>query len=212
LLDSTTGFPDANSYDLLKPSDPELTLLVFQGDSLVYWSDNRVPFYSSPFLYEPDKPLMIHLANGWYEMLIKRKGNYLVAGLCLIKQDFPFQNQFLNNRYTYPLALPDEVAISTEEGEYNIYSSRGAFLCSLTFYGELIADTDEGWMVIFLIFSYLFFIAFLYHFYFGGQQVVRGNRKLILMIVLDIVIVRSIQFALHFPESLIQSELFGPAL
>ena len=129
--DSTVRISENELSSITKPADPELTLFIYQKDSLIYWSDNRVPFNLKPKRFKPEIPSVIHLSNGWYEILAIQKGDYLLVGLCLIKQDYPFQNQYLQNIYSGSLSLPDDVRITLQQGSYNAYTTQGTFLCSL---------------------------------------------------------------------------------
>ncbi len=209
--DSTERITETQLSSIPKPTDPELTLLIYHEDHLIYWSDNRVPFYLSPWRLEPAIPSVIHLSNGWYEILTMQKGDYLLVGLCLIKQDYPFQNQYLQNIYTSSLSLPDDVKITLQQGSFNAFSRQGNYLCSLIIPEEMSTQYDHGWLVVFLLLAYLFFIAFLFHFSFYVQDIIRGSRLLILMLVADIIMLRGIQFFFHWPYALYQSKLFGPA-
>ena len=209
--DSTELISANELSSISKPADPELTLFIYWNDSLVYWSDNRVPFDLKPERFQPDLPSVIHLSNGWYEIVAIQHGDYLLAGLCLIKQDYPFQNQYLQNRYSGSLSLPDDVKISLQQGSFNAFTPHGTFLCSLIIPEEMASRYDHGWWVFFLLLAYLFFIAFLFQFSFYVQNIIHGDRLLILLLVVDIVILRGIQLLFHWPDALYQAELFGPA-
>ena len=41
--DSKGRITESQLSDIPEPADQELTLLIYQKDSLIYWSDNRVP-------------------------------------------------------------------------------------------------------------------------------------------------------------------------
>ncbi|MBC8314398.1 MAG: GHKL domain-containing protein [Bacteroidales bacterium] len=208
--DSTGRITESRLSDIREPADPELTLLIYQKDSLIYWSDNRVPFYLLPERFTTEIPSVIHLSNGWYEILTMQEGDYIFVGLCLIKQDYPFQNQYLQNIYTGSLSLPDEVEITLQQGPYSAFSRKGNFLCSLIIPDEIASQTNHGWWVIFLLLAYLFFIALLFHFSFHVQDIIRGDRLLVLLLVACIIILRGVQFFLSWPESLYLAKLFGP--
>ncbi|MFH1936220.1 MAG: hypothetical protein ABIK52_01495, partial [Bacteroidota bacterium] len=212
LQDSTSPLTKEQLAAIPEPNDRETTLFIYQEDSLVYWSDNTVPFSISEFPDLTAAPVIIRLANGWFELSVFRKGIFTVAGLCLVKQEYPFLNQYLRNKYTGMIQVPEEVKISLQEGLYNVYSSQGNFLCSLEIPEKLSLRHDQNWLILILMLAYLFFIAFLFQFSIRLKHIIRNKYWLFLILIADILILRGLQFFLHWPEALYQSELFGPVL
>ncbi|MBE0647031.1 MAG: GHKL domain-containing protein [Bacteroidales bacterium] len=194
------------------PDDRELTLLIYQNDSLIFWSDNSVPFYAFDISGTDSLPEIRKLANGWYELSVFKKGIFSMVGLCLVKQAYPFQNQYLRNTYTGIIQVPDDVKISLEKGQHNAFSSEGNFLCSLEIPENLPPQQDQGWLVFLLIAAFLFLIAFLYRVSSQLQAVIKNNYWLFFILTADIVLLRGLQFFARWPASLYNSELFGPVL
>ena len=212
LQDSTSGLTKEQLASIPDPDDREMTFFIYQEDSLVYWSNNAVPFYLSAFPDLTSTPAIIRLANGWFELFIFRKGIFTVAGLCLVKQEYPFLNQYLRNKYTGMIQIPEEVKISLQEGLYNAYSSQGKFLCSLEIPEKLPPRRDQGWLILILMLAYLFLVAFLFQISSRVQKIFRNRYWLFFILIADILILRGLQFLLHWPKALYQSELFGPVL
>ncbi len=212
LMDSTTILTNEQLEAIPDPDDRELTLLIFQEDSLLYWSDNAVPFSLFDFPSFPASPSVIKLANGWYELSVLKRGIFSVVAFCLVKQEYPFQNQYLRNNYSGIIQIPDEISISLHKGLYNAYSARGNFLCSLDVPASLPTRKDQGWLVFILIAAFLFLIAFLYHLSLRLQAVFHNKHWLFFILTIDIVIMRGLQFLLQWPAVLYNSELFGPVL
>lgn len=212
LKDTTSVLTSEQIATIPDPSDKELTLLIYQNDQLVYWSDNSVPFSVTDHSVLDPSPAVVRLANGWYEISSVRKGIFTMVGLCLVKREFPFQNQYLRNTYTGMIQVPDEVTISLERGTYNAFSSQGAFLCSLQIPENLPPARNQGWLVFVLILAYLFLIAFLYSVSLRLQPLFRNRSWLFFILTADILLLRGTQFILKWPAALYQSELFGPYL
>lgn len=212
LEDSTTRLTKIQLEAIPDPEDRELTLLVYQDDSLVFWSDNSVPINFTSFPPQASSPSIIKLANGWYELSVSSRGIFTVVGLCLVKQDYPFQNQYLRNNYTGMIQIPDEVKISLQEGSYNAYSTGQIFICSLDIPENLPPRSDQSWLVFILITAYLFIIAFLYRLSLRLQNHFRNRQWLFFILTADILILRAVQFLFQWPKALYQSELFYPVL
>lgn len=212
LVDSASILTKEQLEAIPDPEDRELTLLIYQEDSLLYWSDNAVPFNLFDFPDLPRSPAVIKLANGWYQLSVLKRGIFSVVVFCLVKQEYPFQNQYLRNNYTGIIQIPDEVSISMNEGLYNAYSAQGNFLCSLDIPSHLPTRKDQGWLVFILIAAFLFLIAFLYHLSVDLQAVFHNKHWLFFILTIDIVIMRGLQFLLQWPALLYNSDLFGPLL
>jgi len=210
LKDSTAGLTIKEITHITPPSYPGLTLLIYEQDSLVYWSDNSVPLVALPEIQS--SPVIIRCSNGWYEVAEFKKGIFSLVGLSLVKQDFPFQNQYLQNRYSGKCHIPEQVEISLNKGIYNIYSARDNFLCSLEIPANQPSGSNQGWIVFFLIFAYLCIIVFLVRLSQKLTAVFHHEQWLFILLVSDIVILRAVQFLFRWPSSLYRSELFGPVL
>ena len=212
LKDSTTVLSKEQLASIPNPIDRELTLLVYQEDSLIFWSDNAVPFNIFNFPDLTSAPSIIKLANGWYELSVFRKGIFVIAGLCLVKQDFTFQNQYLINNYTGAIHIPEEVKISLQEGIYNAWSTEGNFLCSLNIPDNIPPRHNQGWLIFILILAYIFVIGFLYQISFRIQGLFKNRYWLFFILSADILILRGFQLLMQWPKALYQSDLFGPVL
>lgn len=198
--------------ELPGPGEREMTVLIYRNDSLIYWSDNRIPV---PHLINDgikDSPDIIRLANGWYERMSVRNGSYTLVCLCLVKQEYPFQNQYLRNHYSGVTGIPDEVAISLSHGPYNILSQNGTFLCSLQIPPDFPLPGGQAWLAVFLMIFYLFLIIFLHQAHIHLNTRFGNTVWSFLLFVADVVIFRGIQFAFKWPETLYESELFSPVL
>ncbi|GAG46086.1 unnamed protein product, partial [marine sediment metagenome] len=75
-------------------NEREYVVLIYQNDSLKFWSDNTIPvsnLYSESFLYDR----VIYLKNGWFLSLTKKFEDKIIVGLILIKNSYPYENKFL---------------------------------------------------------------------------------------------------------------------
>ena len=90
-----------------------LSLFVYDNDSLVWWSDNNI----APAFSDLDPGIRLY-RNGWYLFQKQTAGDYTVAGLLKIKNQYPFQNRFLLNNFHPGLCIPDNYLLSPEDGEH----------------------------------------------------------------------------------------------
>lgn len=184
--------------------------LVYQNDSLVSWTSNIFPaprFLDSTFKEER----FIFGGNGYYLKSQLDTANTSILGLQLVKYEYRFRNEYLPTGFLKGFHAPRDAVIQLKPGQYNIFSSDKAFLFSLDFGNQ----PEMGVFLMFLIFtlylsSLLCLVAALYTAY---QYLVSelGHRSaLILFFVLDVIILRSVQFFFRFPASLYELEIFNP--
>jgi two-component system, NtrC family, nitrogen regulation sensor histidine kinase NtrY len=185
-----------------------LSLLVFKQDSLIYWSDNTIPL-PKDFLTAGTGPLT-RLKNGWYRVFRENNGPVTVIGMMLIKHEYPFRNEYLENNFQKQFNIHTEVNISEKRGSYNIFCGDGTFLCSLQVEDpERITRWPALQLALFLGGVVLFF-AFLYRIYSAAVRIFRRPPLFIAAFAAVGVILRVIQYGLKWPAALYDTPLFGP--
>ncbi len=137
------------------------TILIYEMDSLIYWSNNNVPvskIFNSNELYNG----IIKLQNGWYSTIIKDNGVRKTIGLCIIKHDFSFENKFLINEFHTDFILPKGCFLMKggEKAGIPIKSVDDSILCYLSFDGNVDAKSKKQFSFLwYFVFSlYLLFI------------------------------------------------------
>jgi len=116
-----------------------LYLFVYQNDSLGYWSTKDVPVpetYSSLELENPYVSLGNNLwASGKYASFVKKKEEYIIVGLVLIKNVYLYENKYLKTAFQKDFGLPPNVKIFPQQlTDYHpILDSNGRFMWSLIF-------------------------------------------------------------------------------
>ncbi|HKK81099.1 MAG TPA: hypothetical protein VJ909_02550, partial [Prolixibacteraceae bacterium] len=108
----------------------EISLLAFNNEELVYWSDNFTSF--ADIIKDSEKGL-IQLPNGWYTMSKKQSGNFTYYGLILIKYAFNIENKHLENSFAKGLNLPNsfEVHFYPSDNSNDFYSINNRYLFSI---------------------------------------------------------------------------------
>ena len=118
-----------------------LVMLIYENDSLKYWSNNSIAVENWRNNVCLDVGLN-KLNNGIFDVFHKSlmdSGGKSIVGLVLIKNAFPHQNKFLRNDYFKDFAFANDAIIHTEKvpnPQHHIYSINNNYLFSLQFKDE----------------------------------------------------------------------------
>jgi signal transduction histidine kinase len=180
--------------------------LVFQNDSLVFWSNNSMPAIVNL------KDGVENSGNGWYRCITVNTANRKIVGLYLIKQDYNYENKYLSNSFHSSFGLPNTVRFSSSQDDaFSIKDENNDFLFSLSFppYKHLTSAQSSGLFVIYIV-AVLLLLGFLYELY--RMLYIRTGRWQLFIIgfILDVALVRVLLFYFRKPEALFQSRLFMP--
>jgi signal transduction histidine kinase len=187
-----------------------LTFFLYRNDSLIYWSNNNVPalpeykgtLFSSPFM---------HYGNGWFRVMTLSPENLEAIGLILVKNDFPYQNEYLVNDFQHDFKAESHLRLDTIPGPVNIQSDDGQFLFSIAA-EESTRIANKTNMLVFVLWI-VFFISlvillfYLYHLF----DFFRKHPLLLLVaFIIDAILVRFILLYFEIPAFLYNSDLFSP--
>lgn len=186
-----------------------LTVFLYRNDSLIFWSDNNVPaddLYDDEAFSSPFKKY----GNGWFRILTVSRQNYKAVGLILVKNDFPYQNEYLVNNFQDDFDLPVSAQIDTIPGRINIQAEDGKFLFSVnpvktgsSYKTELI--TFFLWII--FIISTVILLFYLYHLF---DFITKRPFLLLLAFTFDAILFRFILLYFEIPSFLYDSDLFSP--
>jgi len=110
--DANTDKQIFNQEEITKLNKKNIAVLLYNNDSLVFWSDNS---FKIPGKSDKIEQSVIFLQNGWYFKKSKHTGNKTVIGLILIKSKFNYENQFLKNKFPNEYHLPSCYMISKND-------------------------------------------------------------------------------------------------
>jgi two-component system, NtrC family, nitrogen regulation sensor histidine kinase NtrY len=127
-------------------------LLVYENDSIVYWSDQVISFKDQTDSIGGNGKLA-WLPNGIYYSERVRQGNLTLEGLLRIKNNYSHENEYLQNTFQEGFLLPQDYIIKDEKGlnAYSIVDKKGNYLFSVQPYGRVLCTKSQ-----------LFFCGFLY--------------------------------------------------
>ena len=193
-----------------------IVYLVYENDSLLYWSDNSASVEEYMKEVCLDYPVA-QLKNGFYEVIKNTLNNknksYNLYGLILIKHQFSYQNNFLKNEFFKDLKLPADAFISDAKATniYTIKSSEGKELFHLGF-NNTVYDKSNAliWLGIVLFFIALFYLIL----YLKNKIQEKINQTFIQIIVFAclLFLLRFVFQYFRFPEKLFQSSFYDPLI
>jgi len=178
-------------------------------DSLIFWSDNSVEELKGPQLEKSES--VQKLPNGWYDILILKKGNAKAVCLTLIKHEYSFENEFLENSFQKDFNVPENIDISADLGGKAVCSLSGNPLFSFDFSGyNQTYNNYAGLLFLLLLFSFFSFCLSLY-FAYSSIEWLRNKPWLFgICFAADVALLRLVQAYFAFPAALYSTALFSP--
>ena len=202
---------DINYFHNLLESDG-FALLIYENDSLQFWSDNSIPVEN--FLKQICLDQQVEkLNNGWFRILKKTSHNKITIGLMLIKNEYPFHNQFLEDKFQKDFSVPaqSKIIIGIASDKNKIVATDGTYLFSL----QMDAQTENSLRFLVLILLNLLGFVLLF---FGIREWFKkwlkrfGDNISYLLLFLLVILLRTISVYFTFPSVFYQLKLFSPAL
>ncbi len=199
------------SYKSLYNTDG-FVLLVYENDSLKFWSDNHIPVENFLLKICLDSKI-VKLNNGLFEVRRKELNNKVIIGLILIKNDYSFNNEYLKDEYATGFNLPANTNISEIKGNSinDVFSKEKHYLFTL----NKVEHEAHLWMEYVQIICFLICLIFLvllieqscfrlFHQY--------GFYSYYLCFGVLLALIRIGLLKLGFPEALYNTELFSPSI
>ncbi|MFM2016487.1 MAG: hypothetical protein RL007_143 [Bacteroidota bacterium] len=223
-LDSLYNFAQTKSFEeiFIAQSDRNgtlygkhgIVLLIYQGDSLKYWSDNSAAVETYMLEVCLDQR-MTRLRNGWFETIQKTdNAGRTYIGLLRIKNEYSYENQYLVNSFAEGLRLPPETEIEIgKPGSTNaIHASDGTYLFSLVFKQQGNSDLTLSQIVVnvlLILLGCILILAFLRKEVASLEQTLKPHGSALLFISV-IVALRFLTLLIHFPSTFYDLPLFSP--
>jgi two-component system nitrogen regulation sensor histidine kinase NtrY len=141
-----------------------LNILTFQNGQLRFWSSIKAIPTDPEFIKEGSS--FIQYSNGWYEVIKKTSGAYIILFLIEIKSQYAIENQYLNNEISPLLSDNNALVLATftDAEVVGINGLEGNFLFEVKLkpgYSKSIYAAMEIWLWAIGLFSFcLFFNSF----------------------------------------------------
>jgi two-component system nitrogen regulation sensor histidine kinase NtrY len=199
------------SYKSLYAKDG-FVLLVYEKDSLKFWSDNHIPVENFLLKICLDNKI-VKLNNGFFEVRRKELNNKVIIGLILIKNDYSFNNEFLKDEYATGFQLPNNTNIleSKSNTTHDIYSKEKHYLFTIDDVKHEAILWIEYAQIVFFLGIIIFLILLI------EQSCFRlfhqfGFYIYYLCFGIIISIIRFAMLKIGFPEVLYNTDLFSPSI
>jgi two-component system nitrogen regulation sensor histidine kinase NtrY len=138
-----------------------INLQTYRNGKLQFWIGNNILFESDAGFKEGST--FLTWKNGWYEVIKKSDGDFSVVAFIPIKSNYPYQNRYLENKFSGDLISTNNLDIASinDKPVYSIRNTEGKYLFSVrlkpdaisSFYSRL-----ELWMFIMSIICGLFLV------------------------------------------------------
>ncbi len=191
-----------------------LVLLMYDNDTLKFWSDNSVSVenYMKEICLD-DR--MVKLKNGWFEVIRKTDDvGRTIIGMILIKKEYSYENDYLVNSFEHDFQLSQEteIAIGNPASANSVHAVDGNYLFSLVFKstGSIETPLWITWTnLVFNLAGFLLILLFI-HSESVQLQTSLGKTGALLLFVGAVILLRFLSLKIHFPETFYELPLFGP--
>jgi two-component system nitrogen regulation sensor histidine kinase NtrY len=214
LVDRTFQRLEENKWQLKTqvPADNGIIMLAYRNDSLIYWSDNSITL--SPFNKNSIAgKRFVFISNGWYVVKSFINDSLRAYGLILIKTQYPYENDFLKNRFQPDLNLPQSTELLTEAkpGSFSIHDWEGIYLFSIKFDNKELrfAYIEKYFLPVLFLLAFVTLLFLINNIFQRISKPVLRNSVLYALVVFFI-LMRWLQYRFHIPVDIYDLELFGP--
>lgn len=199
---------DFGSSDLLEKEG--IVFLGYSGDSLLFWTDNSIPVDN----YSIDKQLYNNiekLKNGWYLIRQTTINNYKLFGLILIKKEYTYQNEFIQNDffYEYKSEIPTSLVLDEHEG-FKISDWKGNYLFSLKIESNFIFNKTRVVLSSVFYFSALLLLLLFFREFIQNRKSIFAKNLLLFGLIVFLILFRYLMQEFHFPAVFKRLDLFQP--
>ncbi len=136
-----------NKTPILENEMKPVFLHLYENDSLKYWNTNKMPVPRLSSLKFPSSGL-VHLKNGWYYSVQRKKGKRIAVASFLIKKSFQYENEYLRN-HANPNITTKNFKLSLDEQEgVKVLNKEGQYCFSYELNKEVKKSTN-GYVILF---------------------------------------------------------------
>lgn len=179
------------------------SLFVTINDSLIYWSDNSIPFD-----YYRAAPRIVQTDNGYFQQSVLLKDSTKYILLDLIKYEYPYQNDYLSSSYNTIYSLPSGFEINKTTGKYPILDNDGNKLFYINADSESILTGEQEFVLYSL--SILIFCLLIFSLYYLLKDTGFNQLISLTILVLAAIGTRVVTFIYGFPYFFQRFDFFSP--
>lgn len=189
-------------------------LLIYENDTLKFWSDNSAAVENQMKTVCLDDKLA-RLRNGWFEV-IRTKSSASTKnciGLFLIKTDYPYQNDYLLNKFQKQFSLSSDTRLlkGNSADVLAVHDHSGNYLFTLKFNeSNEAAFMVYSWPIVLELTGLLLLVLGLCLLFDPSLHINVYNPFKALPFIFSLAALRFITIKFHLPEALYSTPLFGP--
>lgn len=193
-----------------------LALLIYENDTLKFWSDNSIAVENWVKEVCLDSKTA-KLRNGWFEVVHPKTNSRTtktIVGLVLIKNEYPYQNKYLVNEFQKDFSVPAETKLITDNpnASNGIKNINNEYLFSLEFNPDNDSISFSSYVAAVLnLFAFFLVVIFLKN-RFKELETKLGKNYSILSFVAVVILLRYISIRFSFPEGFYSFDLFSPKI
>lgn len=200
----TYDSPNFQELNLLSEKLPPFTsFFVLHQDSLIFWSDNSIPFNHSS-----KDSRIIQTSNGYFQQSRIDRGEYRYILLDLIRYLYPYQNDYLISSFNPAYSLTPDCEISLMSGPLAIKDKNDKVLFFIDKVSEKTFTSNQE--LVLYILSLLAFVFFIIAFYYYLLTTGIKTKTSVFIVILTVISLRVIFFITKIPHFLTDFDLFSP--
>jgi signal transduction histidine kinase len=188
-----------------------IEILVYQKDSLKFWTSN---IFAAPFIKDSENFTsdVVRSGSGYYLIKQRHINDLTIIALQLIRYNYQYSNDYLPSGFYKCFNAPSTAIISLQPDRYNVRGKDDKFLFSISYDQPFELSLWFQYLIFSLyLTSFLFLISAIFAAYRFIIRKFGKGRLLFLFFVLDVIILRAIQFHFQFPADLYHLNIFNPA-
>lgn len=193
-----------------------IVYLVYENDSLLYWSDNSasVENYMKEVCLDNS---LAKLRNGYFEV-IRHSGNKIntrqLIGLILLKNEFNYQNKYLTNEFFEEYKLPKgtELSEAITNSSTTVKNADGTPLFDLRLPEQVYANPVLSAFSVFFYLLFFFALVFMFWrtFLHNGKDLPKN--RWVAIFLLSVLLVRALMIFLRIPAVFYETDFYNPSI
>lgn len=202
-------------YNSLMPNEG-LALLIYENDTLKFWSDNSIAVENWVKEVCLDSKTA-KLRNGWFEVMHPQTNSTTtrtIVGLVLIKNEYPYQNKYLVNEFQKDFSVPAETRLITDNpnAANGVRNISGDYLFSLRFNSANNSVSVFSYISVLLdLLGFILVLVFLKD-RFRLLYSRTGKNYAILLFIALVIALRYVLIRFSLPQGFYVFDLFSPSI
>lgn len=191
--------------------DRGIALFVFIDSSLIYWSNNTIPL-NDKYQNNPFQENFVEIGNAYYVVTNHKVGRLHMVGLILIRNDYPYDNEFLKTGFHEDFKLPDGASISfvPKKEYFRVFSSKNEYLFSINFHNAKKYEPLHAYSPAILYFLGIIGIFYLLVLFIGNIKHIAKRDLIIFLFFIFLAFTKWLMLHFQIPAAFYKLELFSP--